>query len=250
LNYTSKCSDKVALVTGASRRIGAAIARLLHEKGFRVALHCHLSLMEARSLADSLNQIRKDSAAVFQADLSAPEVCGKLMTSVMAWSTRLDVLVNNASLFLKSECQEFKSRDWQDLFALNVQAPFELSCAAFPLLACHNGSIINIIDIHAEKPLKGYSVYCQTKAALLMQTRSLAREFAPKVRVNAVAPGAIAWPEHDNALDEKIQQKIIAKTPLKCHGEPKQIAQAVVALLDNTFITGQVLNVDGGRSIG
>jgi pteridine reductase len=249
LNYTSKKDDKVALVTGSARRIGADIAKALHNAGFRVAIHCHQSLAEARALAQMLNNLRRDSACVFQEDLGRPAVGQKLISSVEAWSQRLDVLVNNASLFLQSNCLVFDSKAWQDLFTINVQKPFELSTAAYPLLAKTNGSIINITDIHAEKPLKGYAVYCQTKAALLMQTKALAREFAPRVRVNAVAPGAIAWPEKDNALTEEIQQKIIDNTPLGCHGKPAYIASAVLAFVENPFITGQFLNVDGGRSI-
>lgn len=249
MNYTSKPDEKVALVTGSARRIGAAIAEALHAAGFRVAIHCHHSLGDANALARQLNLIRADSACVFQEDLSHSGVFGKLIASIEAWAQRLDVLVNNASLFLQNDCLEFKAKDWRDLFMVNLQAPFELSIAAYPLLAVAQGSIINITDIHAEKPLKGHAVYCQTKAALLMQTKALARELAPRVRVNAVAPGAIVWPEKDNALSEEIQQQIIAKTPLRCHGEPIHIAQAVLALLENSFITGEVLHVDGGRSI-
>ena len=250
MNYTSKQDDKVALVTGSARRIGADIVKDLHEAGFRVAIHCHHSLKDARALAHVLNTRRLNSAYVFQEDLSREDAGHKLISSVVAWAQRLDVLVNNASIFVPSDCLTVNTKVWQDLFTLNVQAPFELSSAAYPLLAATQGNIINITDIHAEKPLKGYAVYCQTKAALLMQTKVLAREFAPRVRVNAVAPGAIAWPEKDNALSEEIRQQIIAKTPLQCHGKPAYIAKAVLAFVENPFITGQVLQVDGGRSIG
>lgn len=250
MDYTSKQADKVALITGSARRIGAAIAVALHKAGFRVAIHCHHSLTEANRLVGELNTLRADSACAFQADLSSDGACVGLTAAVINWAGALNLLVNNASLFVKSEHGEFNAKDWQDLFRLNVQAPYELSMASHTALALVNGSIINITDIHAATPLKHYAVYCQTKAALLMQTKALAKEFAPDIRVNAVAPGAIAWPENANALDDAIRQKIIAKTPLRCHGDPDYIARAVLALVDNPFITGQVLNVDGGRSIG
>lgn len=248
MDYTSKQVDKVALVTGAARRIGAAIAAALHSEGFRVAIHCHHSLAEANILAKKLNALRPDSASVFQADLSSDGACSKLITSVYDWTAGLNLLVNNASLFVKNDCDSFQPKDWQDLFRLNVQVPFELSMAARSRMV--QGCIINITDIHAETPLKQYAVYCQTKAALVMQTKALAKELAPGIRVNAVAPGAIVWPENDNVLPETIRQHIIAKTPLQCHGDPVYIAQAVLALVNNPFITGQVLRVDGGRSIG
>lgn len=250
MDYTRQQVDKVALVTGAARRIGAAIATALHAKGFRVAIHCRFSVPDAEPLAESLNKIRPDSARVFQADLSADGIGRELIASVAAWGGGLDLLVNNASVFIKNDCNEFRPQDWQDSFKLNVQVPFELSIAARPLLARNKGSIINITDIHAETPLKSYAVYCQTKAALLMQTKALAKEFAPDIRVNAVAPGAIAWPEKDNELNAAARQKIIEKTPLHSHGDPVYIAQAVLALTENPFVTGQVLRVDGGRSIG
>lgn len=245
----NKQAVKVALVTGAARRIGAAIVKKLHQQGFTVAIHCHQSLKDAQSLANHLNANRPDSAKVFQADLSAAHHCQQLITDVQAWAARLDLLVNNASLFLRSDCTAFDGDAWQALFTVNVQSPFVLSLAAFPLLTQNGGLIVNITDIHAEKALKQYAVYCQTKAALLMQTKALAREFAPGVRVNAVAPGAIAWPEHDNELSVKIREAIIANTPLQRHGDPVFIACAVWAFVENPFITGQVLAVDGGRSI-
>jgi pteridine reductase len=244
-----KQADKVALITGSARRIGASIAEACHRAGYRVAIHCYQSLSSANDLAAGLNALRPQSASVFAADLSDPDTAGELISSVIAWGGRLDLLVNNASLFIRSDCLSWHNQDWQSLFAVNAQTPFALSLAAYPTLAEHQGNIINITDIHAERPLKGYAVYCQSKAALLMQTKVLAREFAPNVRVNAVAPGAIMWPEHSNVLTEAQQQKIISQTPLKRYGDPTYIAQAVLSLVANPFITGQVLNVDGGRSI-
>lgn len=248
LNEKKKQGAKTALITGAGRRIGAAIALHLHQAGFRVAIHCHHSITEANLLAEKLNDLRPDSASVFQADLSSYGSSTHLVNAVNLWASSLDVLVNNASLFIKNEYDYFNATDWQALFQVNVQAPYELSIFARTMLSRSQGVIINITDIHADRPLKDYGIYCQTKAALTMQTKVLAKAFAPSVRVNAVAPGAIAWPEKENTLSEIIQKKIIADTPLQCHGEPKYVAMAVKALIDNPFITGQVLTVDGGRS--
>ena len=239
-NHTSA---PVALITGAARRIGAAMAEHLHSAGYRVAIHCHQSQTEAVALVRGMNARRQGSAKAFTTDLCKPDAPKQLVQDALAWAGRLDLLINNASLFSRQEA------DWGPMFALHVRAPFQLSHAAYPALAITLGSIINITDIHAEKPLKNYAMYCQSKAALNLQTKALALEFAPLVRVNAVAPGAILWPEKDNALTEEQQQKIIAKTPLKQHGNPVFIAKAVLALIDNPFITGQILAVDGGRSL-
>ncbi|MGQ3892486.1 pteridine reductase [Legionella sp. CNM-4043-24] len=249
MNQDKKQANRVVLVTGAARRVGAAIAEACHQAGFRVAIHCHLSTTDAHALAARLNNIRHDSACVFPADLADPAIAPVLVAHVLDWAGRLDLLVNNASLFFRSDCDRAQPEDWRALFTVNVQTPFALSVAARAALAAQQGAIVNITDIHAERPLKGYSVYCQTKAALLMQTRSLAREFAPEVRVNAVAPGSVAWPEHGNVLSEELQQRIVASTPLKRHGTPEFIAEAVLAMAGNRFVTGQVLNVDGGRSV-
>lgn len=243
MNPENKPVAPVALVTGAARRIGAAIVRHLHAAGFGVVIHCHQSQTEAHALENELNQQRADSVKVLIADLANPTSAHQLITEALSWAGRIDLLVNNASLFTRNEA------DWDAMFTLNVKAPFLLSQAAFPHLSLTHGSIINITDIHADKPLKGYAIYCQSKAALSMQTKALAREFAPNVRVNAVAPGAIMWPEQDNQLNDILQQNIIEKTPLKRHGNPMFIAQAVLALAENAFITGQVLRVDGGRSV-
>lgn len=247
--YDNKQANSVALVTGGARRIGAAIAQQLHQIGFRVAIHCHHSIIEAQLLVKLLNDIRPNSAFSFPSDLSRPKEYKDLVNQVLQWGNQLDLLINNASIFKRSSINDYDIEDWQMLFSVNVQAPFLLSLAAYPYLALQQGVIINITDIHADKPLRGYSAYCQTKAALVMQTKALAKEFAPAVRVNAVAPGAITWPEQENALSLKIQEQIITNTLLKRHGDPNYIAQAVISLINNPFITGQILNVDGGRSI-
>ena len=243
MNQPNKQDARVALITGAARRIGATIAKHLHQAGFRVVIHCHHSVHEAEELAHTLNQQRMNSACVLVADLSEHNVSTRLVQQTLTWAGRLDLLVNNASLFSRD------INDWDALFYLNVKVPFLLSLAAREALTSTCGAIINITDAHIEKPLKEYAVYCQTKAALTMQTKSLAREFAPNIRVNAVAPGAILWPEHGNKLSHEQKQKIIEEIPLKRHGDPLFIAQAVLALTDNLFITGQTLIVDGGRGL-
>ncbi len=231
----------VVLITGSARRIGADIAKHLHQAGFNVVVHCHQSTLEAKILVDALNQEREDSAVWFNCDLYQPDSAEWLIQQTIHWTGRLDVLINNASVFSREA-------DWERMFTLNVKVPFDLSQKAYPYLAQSQGCIVNITDIHASTPLKGYYVYCQSKAALLMQTKSLAQEFAPRVRVNAVAPGAIAWPEADNSLSEAQKNAIIAKTALKRHGEPRFIAEATLAFIQQTFVTGQSLAVDGGRS--
>lgn len=237
-------NNQAALVTGAGRRIGAAIASALHGAGFRLAVHCHHSWQEANQLVEKMNRIRPDSARVFQVDLTKD--LAALVTAVQDWAPLLSILVNNASLFLADTDENL---DWDTLFHLNAKVPFFLSHAFKTRLSQNQGSIVNITDIHAQIPLKNYAIYCQSKAALALQTKALAREFAPDLRVNAVAPGAIAWPEQQNALSEALKNKIISKTPLKRHGSAQCIAEAVLALVHNTFITGQTLAVDGGRSI-
>ncbi len=249
LNRTNTQAVKVALVTGAARRVGAAIVQQMHQAGYKVAIHCHHSFAEAQALAQALNQQRPDSALVLQQDLCATHAAKALLTALIAWAGRLDLLVNNASMFTPSHFPEWDEKAWYDLFDTNVKAPFLLSQAAYPSLAKHQGVIINLTDIHADRPLKGYAVYCQTKAALTMQTKALAREFAPLVRVNAIAPGVAIWPEGGNRLSSKQQNEILAKIPLKRQGDPAFIAQAVLALVENPYITGQILKVDGGRSI-
>lgn len=236
---------RVALITGAGRRIGAAIANKFHQLGFFVAIHCHASKQEANLLLRTYLQRRADSAAVFVADLRQKEAIPTLIADIIAQAGRLDVLVNNASIFKATTLTDIT--DWDDLFALNVAAPFHLSLAACPHLKQQQGAIINITDIHGISPLKGYAVYCQTKAALMMQTKALATELAPDIRVNAIAPGAILWPEDDNALLDSQKEKILQKTLLKRHGAPEFIADAVWSLVSNPFITGQTLCVDGGR---
>lgn len=247
MNHNNTQNTRVALVTGAARRIGAVTAVQLHQAGFRVAIHYHRSEQEALTLADKLNQQRLDSAFTIKADLAQKEKLPSLISQTLAWAGQIDLLVNNASVFLKTPDELWGELTWDRLFNINVKAPFWLSHLAYSHLAKVNGSIVNITDMHINKPLKAYSVYCQSKAALDMQTRTLACEFAPKVRVNAVAPGSIMWPEQENTLTESAKKAIITETPLQQHGNPEAIAIAVLSMADNNYITGQTLIVDGGR---
>lgn len=235
--------QKVALVTGSGRRIGATIASYLHKNGFNVVIHCNNSQDFAQQLSKTLNSQRASSAKVLVASLNSEDSVRSLVADSFAWQKRLDVIVNNASIFTKD------ANSLREMLTVNLQAPYWLNNFAYPYLQKVKGSIVNITDTHARKPLKEYSAYCQTKAALRMQTKSLALEFAPDVRVNAVAPGAILWPEGENTLSNQEKQTIIFKTPLKMHGDPIYIAKAVFSLIDNDFITGQEIVVDGGRNI-
>lgn len=239
---------QIALITGAARRIGAQIARTLHSAGYRVALHCRRSASAAQALADELNQLRADSARVLQADLLQPEQQTLLIDQAVGLWGALDVLVNNASAFYPTPFGEVSERQWHELLASNVQAPFFLSQAAAVPLRSRNGSIVNIVDIHAERGLKNYSVYSIAKAGLAAMTRILAKELAPDVRVNGVAPGAILWPEHD--MDEAKQAEILTRIPLRRIGRPDDVARAVLFFVrDAPYVTGQILAVDGGRSV-
>ncbi|WP_133128077.1 pteridine reductase [Legionella nagasakiensis] len=239
----------VALITGAARRIGASIAWHLQQAGFRVIVHFNRSQKEADALVQKMNQDKPESARALNGDLTIKEVCYQLVTEAANWAKRLDLLVNNASVFKRTDFSNLVEDDWDNLFNTNVRAPFWLSHASRPYLTKQKGCIINMTDIHTDKPLKDYAIYCQSKAALAMQTKALAREFAPSIRVNAIAPGAIAWPEGNNTLSNIVREKIIAQTPLHTHGNPIVIAQAVLALVKNPFITGETLHVDGGRRL-
>ncbi len=242
-------NDKVALITGAAQRIGAQIARTLHGAGMKLVLHYRGSQAAAQALATELNQSRANTATLLQADLSDPATLAPLVEAAAAHWGRLDALVNNASTFYPTPVGTVTLPQWQDLMDVNLKAPFFLAQAAAPLLTKSGGCIVNIADIHADRPLKGYPVYCMAKAGLVMMTRALARELGPAVRVNAVAPGAILWPEQ--GLDSAAQASILARTALKRQGNPKDIASTVLFLIrDAEYITGQVLSVDGGRSLG
>jgi len=242
-------NDKVILVTGAARRIGAAIVTCLHENGARVAIHYRGSAADAENLANRLNSIRADSSMTIQSDLLDIERLPLLINTVLEWGGRLDGLVNNASSFYPTPIGSIDEKQWDELVGSNLKAPLFLSQAAAPHLRDSNGAIINIVDIHADRPLRDHPVYGSAKAGLAMLTRSLAKDLAPDVRVNGVAPGAILWPE--NGMTESVQQNILDQIPLQRAGSPEDIAGCVLYLLrDATYVTGQVIPVDGGRSIG
>ena len=241
--------DKVVLITGGAKRVGAAICRLLHAKGARLMLHYRTSAGEARLLQAELNHLREDSVALIQADLLDLTKLASLVEQSVNRFGRLDALVNNASSFFQTPVGDITPSDWDDLIGTNVRAPLFLSQAAAPALRKTQGSIVNITDIHAERPLKNYVVYSVAKSALVGLTRSLARELAPEVRVNAVAPGPVIWPE-ENEFDELARQRIISHTPLRREGLPEDVAKAVHFLLaDAPYVTGETIHVDGGRHV-
>jgi pteridine reductase len=240
---------KVVLITGAARRIGAAIARRLHGAGANVAIHYRGSRDEADELARELNAQRDDSAVTCQADLNNAEDLPRLISDVMAWRSRLDCLVNNASSFYPTPLGEITEEIWSDIVGSNLKAPLFLSQAALPYLRNKRGVIINIVDIHAQRPLRDHPVYGPAKAGLAMLTRSLARDLAPDVRVNGVSPGAILWPE--DGMSDAIKQTILRQVPLERAGDPDDVAGCVLYLVrDADYVTGQIVAVDGGRSIG
>jgi pteridine reductase len=244
----SSLEDRVVLITGGARRVGAEIARTLHAAGARLGIHYRSSAAQAHALAAALNAARADSAAAFAADLSVAQAPEELIRAVLGHFGRLDVLVNNASSFHPTPVGAITAAAWDDLMASNLRAPLFLAQAAVPALVARRGLIINIVDIHGLRPLKGYPVYSIAKAGLAMLTRSLARELGPDIRVNGVAPGPVLWPE--SGMDEALKREIIGKTALKRLGSPGDIARTVLFLArDAPYVTGQIITVDGGRSI-
>jgi len=238
-------TDKTVLITGAAVRIGAVIARELHAAGMNVIVHYLNSHQPADLLAAELNEIRPGSAWILGADLCDAEALPKLIADAVACNGRLDVLVNNASAFYATPLEQLSDSNWAEMMDVNLKAPLFLARYAAAELRQRRGCIVNLTDIYGEHPLHNYSLYSISKAGLTMLTRSLANELAPEVRVNAVSPGAVMWPE---GMDEAAQQRIISHTLLKRRGEPEDIARAVLFLIrDADYITGQVLTVDGGR---
>ncbi|MGH8279046.1 MAG: pteridine reductase [Gammaproteobacteria bacterium] len=245
---TGKLAGKTVLITGAARRVGAAVARRLHAEGMRVAIHYRSSSADAVKLAADLNAARADSALTVQADLADLGSLDALIAASLKWGT-LDLLVNNASAFHPTPFGTVTGQDWDGLMTGNLKAPYFLAQAAAPHLKRSHGCIVNMVDIYARRPLLKHSVYSLTKAGIAALTRSLALELAPEVRVNGVAPGIILWPSQD--MDESARQRLLDSTALKRAGSPADIAAAIVYLVrDADYVTGQTLAVDGGRSIG
>ncbi|MGH8040815.1 MAG: pteridine reductase [Rudaea sp.] len=238
----------VALITGAAKRVGAHIARALHAAGYDLALHYRHSGTEMEALCAELETVRAGSTLAIQADLADLDQLVQIVEKCISRYGRLDALINNASAFYATPLGAVTPAQWDELFASNARAPFFLAQAAVPHLQSVQGSIVNLVDIYAERPLPNHAVYCMAKAALAMMTRALAKDLGPKVRVNAIAPGAILWPDSGQGYAD--QRELVARTPLQRTGTPEEIATAVLFLLrDATFTTGQVLNVDGGRSL-
>jgi pteridine reductase len=242
-------SGRAALVTGGAKRLGAAIVRRLHARGANVLLHYRGSAEAARALAEELNAVRSGSVVLHAADLLDVASLPGVVAAATGAFGRLDVLVNNASTFYPTPVGTITPAQWDDLTGTNLRAPLFLSQAAAPALRAAGGSIVNLVDIHALRPLRRHPVYCAAKAGLLMLTQSLARELAPEVRVNAVAPGPVMWPEGE--MDPAVQAQILERTALKRIGSPEDIARTVLFFVEDApFVTGQVLPVDGGRTVG
>ena len=241
---------KVILVTGGAKRVGAAISRRLHAAGANIALHYRSSISEAQALEGKLNYIRPGSAKLVQADLLRFDSLPQLVHETVRFFGRLDAVINNASSFFPTPLAELNEHQWDDLIGTNLKAPLFLAQAAAFELRQNNGAIINIVDIHAERPMHDHLVYSVAKAGLAALTRGLAVELAPRVRVNAVAPGVIVWPENTSWENSVRRKQIIDQTLLKRVGDPDDVAKTVFFLLqDAPYITGQIINVDGGKSI-
>jgi pteridine reductase len=244
-----RLAGRTALVTGGARRVGAAIVRALHAQGATVMIHCHRSRTPAQRLCDELLAVRAGSAAIIAANLLDADAPQGLIDATLERFGGLDLLVNNASTFYPTPMGEIALAQWDDLIGTNLRAPLFLSQAAAPALRRARGAVLNIVDIHGLRPLRHHALYSTAKAGLIMLTRALARELAPEVRVNAIAPGPVLWPEA--GIDEQHKATILARTPLARAGEPADIARSVLFFAaDAPFVTGQVLAVDGGRSIG
>jgi pteridine reductase len=247
-NPDQSVAGKVVLITGAAHRIGATTARTLHAAGMNIVLHYRSSRHQALAIQEELNSLRENSVILIQADLHHTDKIRQMVAdAVNAWG-QLDVVVNNASTFYPTPVGTVSEQQWEELLGSNLKAPFFLCQAAAEHLRKSHGCIVNIVDIHADRPLKNYPVYSIAKAGLVMLTKAMARELGPEVRVNAVAPGAILWPEHD--MDDVTKQRILSRTVLKRQGNPADIARAVRFLVrDANYMSGAVLPVDGGRSL-
>jgi len=236
---------KTALISGGAVRIGAQIVRTLHEDGFKVIIHCHQSEETAQKLCNELNSERDDSAQVVVADLGDYEAIKKLTQTIKS----LDLLVNNASVFYPTLAENSTIEDWDKIINVNLRAPFFLAMGLSKVLAASQGSIVNIVDIHSDRPLKNFSIYNISKAGMKMLTKTLAKELAPNIKVNGISPGSILWPQDKSQLSEKEKIKMLDRIPLSKQGSPNDIAQAALFLANSKYTTGQVINIDGGRSL-
>lgn len=242
------CAHPVALITGASRRIGAAIARCLHQAGYDLALHHRRDDDRMDALLAELEAARPGSTLELRAELTDSDSLPLMVADAVMRFSRIDALVNNAAAFFPTRIGHTTEQQWDELFAANARAPFFLSQAAAPHLRATAGSIVNLVDVYAERPLRDHALYCMSKAALAMLTLSLAKDLGPEVRVNAIAPGAVLWPE--TGIDSERQAKLLANTALHRAGDPADVASAVLYLIrDARYTTGEILHVDGGRKL-
>jgi len=249
MSQTHSLSDKTILVTGAARRIGAAMVRAFHERGARLVLHFRNSRAQAEALASELNQLRQGSVVALQADLLDGAQLAQLASRTLEAFGHLDVLINNASSFYPTPLGSISAENWNDLVGSNLMAPMFLSQALAPALSRRDGLILNMVDIHARRPMRQHTVYCVAKAGLAMLTLSLAKELGPGVRVNAIAPGAILWP--DAEMPTSTRDKILSEIVLGRAGSPDDIVSAAMYfMVQAPYVTGQTLAIDGGRSLG
>ena len=239
--------NRTVLITGAAKNIGATIAKELHSSGMKIIIHYNRSQKEATKLVDELNDLRENSAIKIQADLKKKECYSMLINAALDFTGKIDSLINNASAFYPTPLNDINEKNWNELININLKAPLFISKLAAESLKENNGCIINITDIHASNPLINHAIYCISKAGLIILTKSLAKELAPNIRVNAISPGAITWPD---GMDGETKENIINQTVLKKMGDAKDIAKTVIFLIeDASYITGQILNVDVGKTL-
>ena len=236
---------KTALITGGAARIGAQIVKTLHHNQFNIIIHCNQSKDKAQLLCDELNSIRANSVEVISGNLNNIDEIDSLVSSIKS----IDLLVNNASVFYPKSVEDSEMKDWDDVININLKAPFFLSKGLSKTLSKNDGSIINIIDIHSERPLKKHAIYNISKAGLKMLTQTLAKELAPKIRVNGVSPGSILWPQDSAEISEDDKNLMLERIALHRQGSPQDIADTVLFLANSNYITGQIINIDGGRTL-
>jgi len=236
---------KTALVTGGAARIGAQIVKTLHHNQFNIIIHCNQSKDKAQLLCDELNSIRANSAEIVSGNLNNIDELDSLVSSIKS----IDLLVNNASVFYPKSVEDSEMKDWDDVININLKAPFFLSKGLSKTLSKNDGSIINIIDIHSERPLKKHAIYNISKAGLKMLTQTLAKELAPRIRVNGVSPGSILWPQDSAEISEDDKNLMLERIALHRQGSPQDIADTVLFLTNSNYITGQIINIDGGRTL-